>query len=331
MTGVAIVILNWNNWRDTIDCLESVFRCTYPDFRVVLVDNGSTDGSVARILGWARGSFHEVSVKGGLRHLVDPPVPKPVRCLVLDREAAEEGTGTAAPLLIIETGVNLGFAGGNNVALRHLLQQGGWGYIWLLNNDTVVAPDALCALVRRMEESPQAGLCGSLLPYFDRPETIWAQGGGTFNLWLARSACIGNGLPLEQGLARDEVERRMKYVAGASILVTRAFLEEIGLMCEDYFLYFEEPDWAFRGKHRFSLAYAPESLVYHKVGMSTTKGTEPGTDIDRPADYIFRNSLKFTRKFFPYSLPCVFFRAAFNRCRAWLAALLRRKRSGFCG
>jgi GT2 family glycosyltransferase len=329
LTGVAIVILNWNNWRDTIDCLESVFRNTYPDFRVVVVDNGSLDDSVARILEWAQGSYVGPSMQGGLRHLVEPPVPKPIACLVLDRETEGVGWGSV-PLLIVKTGVNLGFAGGNNVALRRLMRHDESGLFWLLNNDTVVTPDALSELVGRLEQSPRAGMCGSLLPYFDRPGLIWAQGGGSFNRWLARSGCIGNGLPLGRGLARDEVERRMKYVTGASLLVTRAFVAEVGLLCEDYFLYFEEPDWAFRGNHRFSLVYAPESVVYHKVGMSTVKGYEPGTKIDRPESYIFRNSLKFTRKFSPYALPLVFFRAAANRFRAWVGSFLRRKRSESC-
>ncbi len=329
MAGVAIVVLNWNNWIDTIECLESIFRIMYPNFRVIVVDNGSTDGSVDRISGWAEGSVVGLPEKAGPTFPADAPVPKPFPYVVRD-VAAGEGIDETPPLVIIRSGTNLGFAGGNNVALRYLLKHDYWQYVWLLNNDTVVDPDALTALQRRMTESPRAGMCGSLLPYYDRPDTIWAQGGGTYNHWLASSGCIGNGLPVAKGFARHEVEGRMKYVAGASMLVSRAFIEETGLMCEDYFLYFEEPDWAFRGRHRFRLAYAPESIVYHKVGMSTKKGSEPGTDIDRPEDYIFRNSLKFTRTFFPFSLPFVFVRVAFNRIRAWLGRIIRRMRSRFC-
>jgi GT2 family glycosyltransferase len=330
MTGVAIVVLNWNNWIDTIECLESVFCTRYPDFRVVVVDNGSTDGSVDRILEWAEGNYVSSPVNAGLPYLADAPAPKPVHYVVHDVTAAGEGLEETTPLLIIKSGTNLGFAAGNNVALRYLLQHDDWRYVWLLNNDTVVDPNALTALVRRMDELPQSGMCGSLLPYYDKPDTIWAQGGGTYNHWLARSACIGNGLPVAKGFSCHEVEGMMKYVAGASILVSRVFIEEVGMMCEDYFLYFEEPDWAFRGKYRFSLAYAPESIVYHKVGMSTKKGSDSGTTIDRPEDYIFRNSLKFTRTFFPFSLPIVFIRVVFNRTRAWFGGIIRRMRSWFC-
>lgn len=331
MKRVSVIILNWNGWGDTIECLESVFRIDYPDVRVIVCDNGSTDTSVDRILEWAKGSYVYSTVNEGLQHPVVSPIPKPIQCLVLGRETALDGYGVSSPLLIIKTANNIGYAGGNNVALRYLMQQDGWDYVWLLNNDTVVAPSALSALVRRMDESTGVGMCGSLLPYYDKPDTIWAQGGGTYNHWLARSGCIGNGLPLTKGFPRHKVEGLMKYVAGASMLVSREFVEEIGLMCEDYFLYFEEPDWAFRGRHRFRLAYAPESIVYHKVGMSTKKGFDPGANIDRPEDYIFRNSLKFTRTFFPFSLPFVFVRVAFNRAMASFCEVIRRMRSKFCG
>jgi GT2 family glycosyltransferase len=330
LTGISIVILNWNNWRDTIECLESVFKINYPDYRVIVVDNGSTDGSIDRILEWAHGSRLCSPIYSGLQHLVDPPVLKPVPCLIHDVNTFLP-ENDPAPFILLKTGINLGFAGGNNAALRYLMGQEWWRYVWLLNNDTIVAPDALSALVLRMAESPQAGMCGSLLPYYDKPDIIWAQGGGFFNRWFSRSGCIGNGLPLVKGFARNEVERRMKYVAGASLLVSRAFIDEVGLMCEDYFLYFEEPDWAFRGNHSFTLAYAPESIVYHKVGMSTHKGVQPNAGIDSPEDYIFRNSLKFTRKFFPVALPSVFIRVSFNRIKAWFGHFIQRIRRSSCG
>lgn len=330
---VYIVIVNWNGWQDTIECLESVFRSDYPDYRVIVCDNDSSDDSIENIRNWADGECFCVGFSDRLKCFSAPPVPKPVAYLEYLRGEFEKdfaGIDHETRLILVRTGSNLGFAGGNNVALRYLMSRDDWGCVWLLNNDTVIEPGALSALVRRMEGSPEVGMCGSLVPYYDKPDTIWVLGGGTFNRWLAKSACIGNGLSVKNILSCNEVEKRMKYVAGASSLVSKEFIEEIGLMCEDYFLYFEEPDWAFRGRHRFGLAYAPESIVYHKVGMSTKKGSEPGTNIDRPEDYIFRNSLKFTKTFFPFSLPFVFVRVAFNRIRAWFGSLLRGKRSGLC-
>lgn len=330
VTGVAIVILNWNNWPDTIECLASVFKIDYPDFKVIVVDNGSDDGSVDRIIEWSQGYCQNWQARPSRSPLADSEGLQPVICPVLYQEADYERE-LDSKLLIMKLKYNLGFAGGNNVALRYLMKQKGIGYVWLLNNDTVVAQDALSALVSCMESSQMAGMCGSTLPYYDRPDIIWAQGGGSFNRWLARSECLGNGLPLAKGLEREDVERRMKYVAGASMLVSREFIEETGLMCEDYFLYFEEPDWAFRGQHRFRLAYAPESIVYHKVGMSTCKGFQPKADIGTPDYYIFLNSLRFTRKFLPIALPIVFIRVSFNFFKAWFIGRLFRMLNSYCG
>lgn len=331
LAKVYIVLVNWNGWQDTIECLESVFRNNYGNYRVVVVENGSRDDSHERIKCWAAGELPaSVCDAGPLKSLTDPPVPKPVQYVEYDRSTAERGgePGMEPPLILIRSESNCGFAGGNNIALRYALARCDFTYAWLLNNDTVIAPDALSAMVRRMEDCPGAGMCGSLLPYYDRPDIIWTQGGGTFNRWFARSACIGNGLPLNEGLARNMVERLMKYVAGASLLVTREFLEEVGLMCEDYFLYNEEPDWAFRGSRRYTLVYTPESIVYHKVGMSTNKGFDLKEDIDFPEDYVFRSSLKFTRTFFPCALPVVFVRVSFNRFKAMIGHFFRKLGAG---
>jgi GT2 family glycosyltransferase len=323
MTGVAIVIINWNNWLDTIECLESVFRNRHPEFMVIVVDNGSTDGSIDRILEWAEGSYVDSSLKGGLEYLVDPPVSKPIQCQVLDPDTDDHRLGISSQFLIIKTGTNLGFAGGNNVALRFLMNQDGWRYVWLLNNDTVIEPEALTALVRRMDMQPSAGMCGSLLPYYSKPDIIWAQGGGTYNRWLAKSHCIGNGLPLNRQFSQDDVEKRMAYVAGASLLVSRQFLEDVGLMCEDYFLYFEEPDWAFRAKGKYQLAYTSESVIYHKVGVSTQLVNKIEHGYGSPHDFIFRSSLRFTRTFFPTALPLVFVRCAVKWIFARIGTLVQ--------
>ena len=322
---VYIVILNWNGWRDTVECLESVMRLDYPDFRVLVCDNGSTDDSLARIRAWAAG---QLAVGGDENHplygLSHPPVAKPIAMVEYDRVTAEAGGGDdgSARIALISTGGNLGFAGGNNVAMRYALARGDFSHVWLLNNDTVVEKDALSRLVQRLAERPDAGICGSMLPYYDEPGTIWTAGGGTFNRWLAKSCSIDDRRPLAAASEPWAVEGQMDYVAGASMLVTKRFLEEVGLMGEEYFLYFEEPDWISRARGRFALAYAEGSIVYHKVGISTGRRDEGP---DRTAEsYYFRAQLLFTAKFFPVALPLVLGRVIVNRCKS---AIRRWRRS----
>lgn len=309
MEKVYVIVLNWNGWGDTIECLESVFRSDYPDYRVVVCDNGSRDDSLERIKAWAEGRLDAAVPHGNpLRSLSCPPVPKPLPLVEYDRTQAEAG-GTAldggSRLVLIRNGGNLGFAGGNNVGLRHALARGDFDYVWLLNNDTVVRPDALSQMVRRMRERPDAGICGSTLPYYHRPDRLWAQGGATYNKWLGFPRSIGLHRRTDQGVDPVRVERRMDFVAGASMLVSLPFLREIGLLCEDYFLYFEDLDWAVRARRRYSLAYAPASVVYHKVEASI--GVIAAADRRKEGRiskaFNRRSKIAFTKKYCPYALP----------------------------
>jgi len=202
----------------------------------------------------------------------------------------------------VQTGANLGFAGGNNVALRGLLRRRDWDYVWLLNNDTVVAPGALTALVRRMEERPDAGLCGSTLLYYQDGQTVQAYGGATYSRLTGRPQPIHPPRPAD----RDWVEAHMAYLVGASMLASRRFLEAVGLMDESYFLFFEELDWATRAAGRFSLAWAPDSIVYHKGGAST--GLFAGAYSARSERQLHRSQLIYARKHHPHLLPCVWLR-----------------------
>ena len=90
---VAIIILNWNGWKDTIECLESVFRNTYPNYQVIGVDNGSTNGSMEKIKVWADGKQEVLTpeLTHPLYHLSHPSVKKPIPYIYYTREEAEKG------------------------------------------------------------------------------------------------------------------------------------------------------------------------------------------------------------------------------------------------
>jgi len=318
---VYIVILNWNGWADTIECLESVFRSNYPRFRVIVCDNDSTDGSMEYIKAWAEGRLAcLVDPANPLRRLSSPPLAKPVAYSEYDSSRAEKDpqTVTETPLVLIGTGDNLGFAGGNNVGLRRAMTDGKCRYVWLLNNDTAVDPDALRQLVRRMQEKPAAGICGSKLLFYHNPDLVQALGGATYNKWLGSNRHLGLFQNRSQPVNPEAIEKKMQYVIGASMLVSRAFLEMVGLMSEEYFLYFEELDWIARAKGRFCLAYADLSKVFHKEGGSAGTSSDPQQKSLRAEYFTIRNRLVFTRKFYPWALPGVYAgicMALFNRIR----------------
>jgi GT2 family glycosyltransferase len=309
MSRACILLVNWNGWGDTVECLESIFRQVPADTRVIVCDNDSTDGSLEKMQAWAQGRLDAwVPVRHPLRAMSWPPLPKPIGCRVYDRREAEQG-GEAADtsrLVLIRTGGNLGFAGGNNVGLRHLLARGDAEYVWLLNNDTVIAPGALDALLARMAERPDAGMCGSTLLRYAAPDRVQARGGGWYCKWIGLPWHLGQLGRAAAAVDAKRVERRMSYVVGASLLVSRRLLEEVGLMCEDYFLFFEEADWAERARGRFGLAYAPASTVYHKVGRSIGTSSLPTRKSYTCDYYSLRNRLRFTRRFHPSALPAIY-------------------------
>ena len=188
MSRVYIILVNWNGWRDTLECLESVFRNNYHSFRVVVCDNDSQDGSLGYIKAWADNKLDSfVPPASKLSYLSWPPVAKPVAYAEYSREEAERGGDfdDDTPLTLIRNGGNLGFAGGNNVGLRYALARGDFEYVWLLNNDTVVDPGALTRLVERMEQQPSVGMCGSTIRLYHDP-------GKDTSAWGAATTVVGS-------------------------------------------------------------------------------------------------------------------------------------------
>jgi GT2 family glycosyltransferase len=214
---VTCVVLNWNGWRDTIDCLDALKESAYPSLRLIVVDNGSTDDSVARIR-------------------------------------------TAHPdVLLLQAESNLGFAGGNNIGLRHALSHGA-DYVWLLNNDTTPDRNALSTLVRKAGEDKAIGAVASVCYYAASPAKVEAWAGARVNLWI--------------GYGRNTREPRQDdwfdSLNGTSMLIARAALEDVGLLDEGFFLYWEDTEFSIRLRKRgWRIAAAPDSRVLHKVNAST--------------------------------------------------------------
>jgi GT2 family glycosyltransferase len=313
---VYIILVNYNGWKDTIECLESVLRIDYPAYQVIVCDNGSADSSLEKIRAWADGRLTaSVSQDAPLLRLVDPPLKKPLKYTSCTGEELRDEKlpgSNDAPLIIVDTKKNLGFAGGNNTGLRFAQLRNDYSHIWFLNNDTVIEPDTLSELVakheRCLKQKIPAGIIGSKLLYYDRPDTIQAVGGIYYNM-LAYSRHIGAGQPDDGRFDRENI--RMDYVVGASMLVSRAFLDDVGPMNEDYFIYYEEADLIERGRKKgWETAYAWRSRVYHKEGASIGANKQKRTKSDFAVYYFFRNAMIFTRQYHPLCLITVIPRIA---------------------
>jgi GT2 family glycosyltransferase len=301
-TAVAVILVNWNGWRDAIECIGSVLEQSHQSLHVFLVDNDSRDQSVENICKWCATPATQTQWRNhdGVARISDrSTTPIPVR--VVDRPThALPAPPPGCRVTLIRSGGNLGFAGGCNVGI---LAAGidEFDFFWLLNTDTVVQQDALAALVRRAQASERIGMVGSTIRFYDRPDIIEALAGARLEHTTLTAWLIGRGRRLDaEPIDAAGVERDMFYVTGASMLVSNTFIREIGLMQEDYFLYFEELDWSMRGRDRFSWGYAADSHVFHKSGASSSKVVPAFT-----ANLYYRNRIRFAVRFFPTRLPTV--------------------------
>ena len=280
---VYIVVLNWNGFADTADCLSSLLTLVGCEFKIVVCDNDSHDDSYANLVDWG----YERNDRG--------LVVKEVGLAEISVDISMESYN----LFFIKNNSNLGFAGGNNPGIRFALNQSDMKYAWLLNNDTEVDSHALTALLNKCCSNKKIGVCGSKLVYFHNRSLL--QGvGGVYNPWLCTSKHYGAFLPSDTIFDEKKVDNSIDYVIGASMLISKECLQEIGILCEDYFLYYEEIDFCLRAKKKFEIATCTESIVYHKEGASTESGKSYLADY-----YSVRNRLRVTKKYYPYHIVTV--------------------------
>jgi GT2 family glycosyltransferase len=288
--ATAVVLLNWNGAEDTIECVNSLLQMRNQDFFIVLCDNKSADGSFETLRQWGESTF---GLTFAIWTLGDEPARK-------------------ARIILIQTGDNLGFAGGCNVGIRYALLHPSVQFLWLLNNDTVVDEDSLGLQIQRMEATPKVGILGSTLIFFHEPDQVQASGGYDFNFWTARVLIPFADLTLSSLPSEAAMEERLMYISGASMFVRRSFVEEIGLLNEQYFLYFEEVDWATRAKGRFALGYCAASRILHKEGSSIGSHRSVERRSGFSERYLSRNRVLFIRSYFPCRLVV---------CLSWILAV----------
>jgi len=207
-----------------------------------------------------------------------------LRVLLVDngsRESPEAEVMRRFPdIEYLQTKENLGFAGGNNVGFAYALKKKA-DYVFILNNDTEIAKDAISQLVRFCEKKPKAGAAGSKIYYHSHPNRIWSAGS---LLVLGKSILRGIN---EEDWGQYDVAMRMPQVVGAAILMRASALRQVGGFDEGYFAYYEETKWCLlAGNAGWQIWYVPASKVWHKVAASTGGGSSP-----QSVYYLVRNRL----------------------------------------
>ena len=171
--GLAVVIVAYNAAGFVADCLESLFAARLPGMKVVVVDNGSRDGTADAVRDWANGIAPELRTDWPFAP--DHRAPRPTA--FAEHDAARPPAGALPPLTLIRTHANLGFAGGVNRGLRALLADPETDLFWLLNPDTVVPPDTPSAFLRAARAMGRFAAIGGRIVFLDAPGLLQSDGG----------------------------------------------------------------------------------------------------------------------------------------------------------
>lgn len=274
---IGVVIVAFNTGEDLITCVESLRRQSGGSPHIVVVDNHSTDDTMAQFHAWVR----RVEAETGQPLLSNNPADGPGR------------------VILVDSGFNRGFAGGVNVGLAALASVQKIRHFWVLNPDAWADEGAAQAILRAAAKTPGYGLIGGRVCYAENPPRIQVDG-GVIRRWSGVTDLVNQG----QSPARVTLPSGadLDFVTGANMVASRQFYEQVGPMREDYFLYYEEVDWAMR-RGKLPLVVADGFLVWHHSGTAIGSPTLERLATPFSIWFKYRSRLKFTRRFNPLGVP----------------------------
>jgi len=254
---VSIIILNWNGWKDTIECLESLYQIEYQNYAAIVVENGSKDESIEKIRDYCNS---KIKVKS--RFFKYNVANKPISIIEYTKNQVENGRNfqkeknfsklpSNRKLIMIKNKKNYGFAEGNNIAIRYVLKILKPDYLLLLNNDTVVKNKFLNDLIEFAESDEMIGIAGPEIRFYSNP----------------------NNVQFEDKFANIKIPTEVDWVSGSVFLIKSKLIKTIGLLDPIFHLYFEETDYIARAKNSgYKVAYVPtKNYVLHKFSASVRK------------------------------------------------------------
>lgn len=214
---VCIIILNWNNYHDTVSCVQSLRQMSYTNYRVVVVDNGSTNESV------------------GVLESLDN-------------------------IHLIKNETNLGFAGGNNVAMKYAIEQD-FDFVWLLNSDATVEPGCLEKMILAVQEDPKVGLASPVIYHQDRPDEI-QHCGTRLN---STSDGVNEAGDISTAKTWQEADPSNVIVWGTALLISASLIRKIGFLDKQLFAYSEDTDYSLRSsKAGFNNITIFDAKIWHQ-------------------------------------------------------------------
>ena len=290
---VYIVLINYNGWRDTIECIRSLVLTTFPQIKVVVVDNDSTDNSIIHIIDFLNSnSFNLVNSFDMNQNVVGE------KYVVLSKN--EEDITLQRELIILKSNANLGFSGGNNIGIQYAMDCNA-DYIMLLNNDTRVDKGFIEPLVDTLRRYENIGLVGGKIYDYNSKDKFIA--GGYIDLVKGSGYHYYN--------ENNDKLKEVSFLSGCLWMFKSDVIREVGFLDEKFFLYIEDVEFCYRLiKNGKKLFYNSKSEIYHKESQSTGK-MSPLTIY-----YNTRNRLYFVNKSYSSIIQKIKFYSFFSVSRA---------------
>src|SRR5260221_3450116 len=241
---VYVVILNYKNWQDTIECLASVFQSSYKNFSIIVIDNNSQNNSLEHLINWAQ-------YVAGIDYIL----------FNTENIAGLDNVVIFPALTFIQNNSNRGFGAGNNIILQRLQYED--AYVWLLNPDMIVREDTMRELVKFALEGNEHLIIGSVIKRYPDKTRLLFYGGGRI---IFSSAIIK--------MAKDSADiAKLDFISGGCLFTHAISFKRNGLLPEKYFLYWEETDWCYyAGKNGCLLKVCTTAVCYDKISSIIGKG-----------------------------------------------------------
>ena len=291
---VYIVILNYKQWQVTLQCLLSVLNSTYTNYAIVVIDNDSQNNSL-----------ESLATALNNRSLV----PAEDYLIINKTDFKDRGVLPKLKVTLLQNDENTGFAAANNLVLDAIKDQD--AYVWLLNPDMVAVENTLANLVIFAKNQPDPAIIGGVIKYDSDKNELFCYGGSQLNFYSGRPNIIENALDAD----------KIDFIYGGCLFTHVSNFKTLGLLPEEYFLYWEETDWCYTAKLKgHPLIVCPDAICYDKISTSIGKGYL--------SDYYYaRNALYFMAKFRKFRLPS----ALFFMSLRWLRRLFAGQRDRASG
>lgn len=278
---VYIIIVNYKNYNDTIQCLRSLLLCNYPNKSIIIIDNNSGNESVQQIVRFFNKKNMEYNV--------------------LYDEVTKKYNNLKSNILIISS-KNRGYGGAINLGLKFIFNHDENDfYIWVLNPDTFVFPNSIKALIHKIESDSDYMIIGSKVYSIDGK--IQFYGGAYLNKFTMISKYVNSNK--YANLSEKEIESLINYIGGSAMFFRKKYFEIYGYFDERFFLYFEDVDLSFRLKKPHKIGYCSNSIIIHKQGTSAGTSFSIASKSATSIFHSIRSRMIFTKKYFPFILPIV--------------------------